>query len=243
MTKILKFYNLILITLLFFNIALLVTPVSSEPSSKIIDKQEIVEINQIKYYSWTDFTLSRYYVQLDVVDGNAVDFLLFSPIDFTNYLNRFNGESGSSWISHKIGTKMNAKSFDYSFDASAGSYYVVIENAFFSLDGASPTGSVEVHAQIYKDEVPPSISLEFFGVIFRIIIIISLISITIYSLVFLKNRIDNSSNYKLQNKSTFKTDQCKIGESLLNPNFCPKCNNKIESDHIFCYECGHQLKD
>lgn len=234
-----EFKNFIFLTLFLLNFFIILTPVLSKSNDEIIDRTVSIEMNHAQSFYWNCYTSSTYYVHLEVLEGNEVDFFLMDSTNYDIYWNYFTTLQGTStWNYYSIGSQLNAISIDYSFSPTvSGTYYVVIENAVFTNGGASSTGSVRVKAQIYKDEVIPTdnnsdilLPLVAIGVMF-------ILGLTVIFVFVIKNqkpkippRVYYDPNNRIMNN-----------EVVSIPAFCPQCGNNLVSGHFFCSNCGEKI--
>lgn len=94
-------------------------------------------------------------VNVQVIKGGPVDVLLMKSSEYVNYLKATQSESGGTFKYYVDGSSDNIKSKTYSFSfPESGDYYLVVDNTNNPVNGANPTGDVDVRAKITV--VPPA---------------------------------------------------------------------------------------
>jgi hypothetical protein len=88
-------------------------------------------------------------VNIQVTKGGPVDVLLMKSSDYVKYLTATQSEQGGIFSYYVDGSSDSIKSKTYSFTfPENGDYYLVIDNTVNPIEGANPTGAVDVRAKI-----------------------------------------------------------------------------------------------
>ena len=82
-------------------------------------------------------------VNIQVTNGGPIDVLLMSSSDYVDFLS----QQGFSYYIDGSAYSIKSKSYSFTFPDS-GDYYLVIDNTVDPMDGANPTGAVDVRTRI-----------------------------------------------------------------------------------------------
>ena len=235
--------NFFLISLFIINFIIIVIPVNSSSSTVIVDQTYTLEMGYTYYYEWTGLSTSTYNINLEVTEGTAVDFMLLNTTNFAKFWNYYTTATGeSTWFVYVFGSEKDSLSLSYSFQPTiSDTYFIVMENEDFTYGGATPTGPVDVHLQIYQDELPPNDNDNNLGnFLIPIILIITIIAIiggSIFFVFYINNKKtrDSSKIYEINDS------QQMIDENIPTKVFCPNCGTELLPGHSFCANCGEKI--
>jgi hypothetical protein len=123
-------------------------------AAEYILSYETTVVNEDTIKNWeintelvTDARTVRLEVNLTVINGSAVDLLLFDVIGFLEY--QYSYSQGTTFDLIVDGSEFNVDDTAHtSIDLPNGTYYVVVENAVGVGSGATPTGLAWIHIVI-----------------------------------------------------------------------------------------------
>ncbi|MFW9992872.1 MAG: hypothetical protein ACFFD4_12585 [Candidatus Odinarchaeota archaeon] len=126
---------------------------------KALDEEATISYNDFDFWAISTQSVTSYKeinitIELAVLEGSAVDLMLFNESDFYYYQYAF--EYGNDFYVILEGSALNvSKSVRKSIILPVGTYVAVVENLDGVIDGAAPTGPVRIHITMTLFEENP----------------------------------------------------------------------------------------
>ncbi len=117
----------------------------------VLDETRIIKASGYLVYSFLGDKGEKINMNLEVINGEAIDVFIMDSSGFTDFQSMMLGGSSEEFSSLATGQGRNVKSKSYTFTFDhTDRYYIVVDNSIQPVGGAKPSGQVDVKIKIDK---------------------------------------------------------------------------------------------